>query len=150
MNIAIGEATKSFELKVDEILADKVATLALERISEEEIEEAVKFTVGRFSDVERNYWSGNLTKFDKLVMESFLNKIGSKVQEIMDNEDFEQRSTEIAERIIKNSRTVAEKHLTESIAKHMCLLYSDFNREDQKYQIQTLVHEIFHNNGHNY
>ena len=143
----IGEVSKSFELKIDEVLADHISTLAIEKIEPKKIEEAVNFAIDRFTKVERKYWSTDLSAFDRLVINSFLKKVESHVQEIIDNEINDQKSREIAERIVKNSKEASEKYLTQAIANRMCLLYTDFDNNMRKIDIYKVVDEIISSNN---
>lgn len=144
----------AFDLKIDEIIADKVASIAVERLSDEKVEELVQRALVKV-EWEKNggyRWSNEPTKFQSMVMDAFYSKITDKIQEVIDSEKFVSDATEIAHRIVARSREVAEKLLVEKIALRMCVDYTDFDNGSTRPEIFKIVNDVMNNHiqyGHN-
>lgn len=137
----------AFDLKIDEIIADKVASIAVERLSDEKVEELVQRALVKV-EWEKNggyRWTNEPTVFQKMVMDAFYSKITDKIKEVIDSEKFVSDATEIAHRIVTSSREVAERVLVEKIAMRMCVNYTDFNNDVNKTDICIIVNEILNN-----
>lgn len=138
---------KAFDLKIDEIIADKVANIAVERLSDEKVEELVRKALFKV-EWEKNggyRWNNEPTKFQKMVMEAFYSKVTDKIKEALESDEFVSSATDIANRIVTRSREVAERVLVEKIAMRMCVSYTDFNNEINKIDICKITNEIINN-----
>lgn len=137
----------AFDLKIDEIIADKVANIAVERLSDEKVEELVCKALNKVEwDSNGGYsWTNEPTVFQKMVMNKFYVQVTDKIQEIIDSDEFVSDATEIANRIVTRSREVAERVLVEKIAMRMCVQYTDFNNEANKTDIWQIVNEVINN-----
>lgn len=137
----------AFDLKIDEIIADKVANIAVERLSDEKVEELVRKALNKVEwDSNGGYsWTNEPTVFQKMVMNKFYVQVTDKIQEIIDSDEFVSDATEIANRIVTRSREVAERVLVEKIAMRMCVQYTDFNNESNKTDIWQIVNEVINN-----
>lgn len=137
----------AFDLKIDEIIADKVANIAVERLSDEKVEELVRKALNKVEwDSNGGYsWTNEPTVFQKMVMNKFYVQVTDKIQEIIDSDEFVSDATEIANRIVTRSREVAERVLVEKIAMRMCVQYTDFNNEANKTDIWQIVNEVINN-----
>lgn len=145
----------AFDLKIDEIIADKVATIAVERLTDEKVDELVRKALLKVEWEESGSyrWNSEPTVFQKMVMDKFYLKVTDKLQEVIESDEFVSDATEIANRIVERSREVAEKLLVEKIATRMCVQWTDFNNEVNKTDISQVVNDIMNNHiqyGHNH
>ncbi len=137
----------AFDLKIDEIIADKVANITVERLSDEKVEELVRRALNKV-EWEKNggyRWTNEPTVFQKMVMDALYSKVADKIKEVIESDEFVNDATEIANRIVSRSREVAERVLVEKIAMRMCINYTDFNNDVNKTDICTIVNEILNN-----
>lgn len=137
----------AFDLKIDEIIADKVANIAVERLSDEKVEELVRKALVKVEwDKNGGYrWTDEPTVFQKMVMDKFYSKVTDKINEVLESDEFVSDATKIANRIVSRSREVAERVLVEKIAMRMCVHYTDFNNEANKTDIWQIVNEVINN-----
>lgn len=137
----------AFDLKIDEIVADKVASIAVERLSDEKVEDLVQRALVKVEwDKNGGYrWNNEPTVFQKMVMDAFYSKVTDKIKEVIESDKFVNDATEIANRIVTRSREVAERVLVEKIALKMCISYTDFNNDIHKVDIWHIVNDVLNN-----
>lgn len=141
-----GTTSINIDAKVEDKIADQLAQMALERLSEEELTTLVNNVIhDKFNAERKKSWDSSLSETDKIILRKYYSKLSDKIQTILETEDNEAKLEETAKRIINNSREAAEKYLTEAIAKRMCMMHTDFGGDWVKYDIMSFVNDVMNN-----
>ena len=134
-------------IDLEKSLADRLADEAMKQLTEDEIKSATELCIGKFRTWRKSKNSFNMsyesTEFEQKILKHFYSKVGVVIEKLLtEDEEFTANVEDEARDIIRMARQTAEKYMVEAMANRMCINYTNFDNNENKYEINRIVYEI--------
>lgn len=139
-------AENLFKDLTEKIFADKIADKAIEMIDSDTMNKYATdlFQSLNWDDKKCRYWNSNSSDMQTLIYNKFKERVGIKLQEIVDEGLFDEEASSTARRIYEEALDAAERYMVEALANHMCCISTDFENAKMKINMIDFVNKVMY------